>query len=70
VEIASGLDVCCHLSVMPLLLARAVATENDWGCSSVRLAQLANHDRALAVLAVKDDRRNASVDGEDPEAAR
>ena len=32
---ASGLDVCCHLSAMPLvlvcLLERLVATENDWG---------------------------------------
>jgi hypothetical protein len=32
---ASGLDVCCHLSAMPLVLAclleRLVATENDWG---------------------------------------
>lgn len=35
VEFASGLDVCCHLSAMPLvlvcLLERLVATENDWG---------------------------------------
>ena len=35
VDFASGLDVCCHLSAMPLvlvcLLERLVATENDWG---------------------------------------
>ena len=49
---ASGLDVCCHLSAMPLvlvcLLQRLVATENDWGQTMTVLSH-------PAVIAVKDD---------------
>jgi hypothetical protein len=60
---ASGLDVCCHLSAMPLvlvcLLERLVATENDWG---------PNDGCALAPCSNCGEGRY--IDGEDPDAAR
>lgn len=60
---ASGLDVCCHLSAMPLVLAclleRLVATENDWGVND-------GCARTLQFSSTCGEGRD--IDGEDPDA--